>query len=389
MRELTTSWIELDAAALRSNIEELVGVLGGAHQVRGSHRVGGTRQLGFVVKSNAYGHGLCEIARTAAETGAIHTFFVATLAEALALRESGIKETICALVPADEQLLEAAIAQDIEMVCPDSRFLGHALRAADTCHRRVHLHLKIDSGLSRLGTTGATQARELAQAITSSAHAELGGLMTHFADATRADLSSAEAQYQRFCDICDQLESEGFRWKQRHAGASGSLDMTGRDSLTRVGTLLYGYWKSTAQRERYRAQGWSPEIRPVLSWKSSIFHLKRVAAGCTIGYGNDTIAERSMLLGVVPVGYGDGYPRALSGKGHVSVHGILAPVVGRVSMNLLTIDISNIPDVTTDDTVLLLGPQAGITADDLAAQAGTVTLDVLAGISPLIKRVVL
>ncbi len=373
--ELATSWIELDAAALHHNIAQLAGIMG-------------TRGIGFVVKGNAYGHGLREIVTIAAQAQGISSFFVATLSEAIAVRKLGVAQGICALVPADKNLLTDAIKNDIEIVCPDHLFLSQVATAAAACGKRARVHLKIDTGLSRLGVCGAGEALALATAIKNTPTVELWAVMTHFADAAGADLAYAYEQYARFDEVCAQLRARGFDWRYTHAGASGSLDMTRADSLARVGTVLYGYWKSSAQRARYQALGWTFDVKPVLTWKSRIFHLKDVSAGCQIGYGCTVTAQRGMKLAVVPVGYADGYPRALSNRGVVLVNGRSAPVVGRVSMNLLTIDVTDIPSVAVDDEVVLLGPQPGVTADDLALCAGTVNLDVLTGISPELMRVV-
>lgn len=375
-----SSWIELDARAVQHNLDQLAGIMGSVS--------GQDRKLGLVVKGNAYGHGLPEMVAIIARHPAVTSFFVASLYEALMLRKSGVEQEICALVPADSALLAEAIASDVQIVCPDIAFLSVIAAAARRAQKRARVHLKVDTGLSRLGVCGLGETLALAEAIKRAPEIALWGVMTHFADTAGDDLSFTREQQLLFKQIREQLRAQGFDWHYTHAGASGALDVTRDETLVRVGTLLYGYWKSPEQRARYQALGWNFDVKPVLSWKSRVFHVKPVAAGCSIGYGHDLFADSDKILAVVPVGYADGYPRALSNGGQVVIRGQLAPVIGRVSMNLLTVDVTGIAGVTAGDVVTLLGTLPGVLASDLAMQAGTVTLDILAGLLPTITRIV-
>lgn len=372
-----SSWLELDAAAVRHNHAQIASV------------IGPKCALGVVVKGNAYGHGLLEMASIFVNHQEATCFFVASLSEALVLRKNGVRQGICALVPADSGLFEEAIARDIEIVCPDITFLSVIIAAARRVQKRVRIHLKIDTGLSRLGCCGVSEALELADAINRAPEVELWGVMTHFADTASSELCFTCEQQARFSHICQQLRARGLNWRYTHTAASGALDVIRDDTIVRVGTLLYGYWKSPEQRARYQALGWSFDVKPVLSWKSRVFQVKSIKAGCSIGYGHDLFADTDKVLAVVPVGYADGYPRALSNRGQVKIRGQFAPVIGRVSMNLLTVDVTGISGVTAGDVVSLLGGYPGVLASDLAAQAGTVTLDILTGLSPAIKRIVI
>lgn len=372
-----SSWIELDARALTHNIDQLATIMGPG------------RKLGLVIKGNAYGHGLTEIVSIISAHPAVTALFVASLIEAIAVRQLGVTQDICALVPADSDLLKDAIAHNIQVVCPDKNFLAVISAAARSVGRAARVHLKIDTGLSRLGVCGLDETFALVDSIKKMPEIELWGLMTHFADTAGGDLSFTREQQHTFASICDQLRARGFSWHYTHTGASGALDVTREDSLVRVGTMAYGYWKSPEQRARYQALGWFLDIRPVLTWKSRVFQVKHVPNGCSIGYGHELFADTDKIVAVIPVGYADGYSRALSNEGSVIIRGAHAPVIGRVSMNLLTVDVSAIQGVVTGDEVILLGAHTGVSADDLAARTGTVNLDILTGLSPAIKRVII
>lgn len=374
--EFATSWIEVDATALRRNIQQILLM------------VGPQRELGLVVKGNAYGHGLRQVVSAVSSLDGVKTFFVASLREALMVHEVGVTQHVCALVPADFGFLEQALSRGTQLVCADHFFLARIADAANRCGVRARVHLKIDTGLSRLGVCGVDAALDLAAAVRATPQVELWGVMTHFADTAGSDLSFAAEQYRRFDEVCKHLRKAGHVWHESHAGASGALDLVYSDSLVRVGSLLYGYWKSVDQRARYQKAGWHGDLLPVLTWRSRIFHLKKIKAGCSIGYGGDLVATRDMLLAIVPVGYADGYPRALSNRGMVLIGDQRVPIVGRVSMNAMTIDVSAVYQVKVGDPVILLGPSGGVTADEVAAVAGTVNLDILAGISSEIVRVV-
>lgn len=378
-----SSWIDIRSSALRHNLDQLAEIVAPEREKQ-------ARSLGLVVKGNAYGHGLREIVELSKGHAAVDYYFVASLAEGLFVASLGVKQAICALVPADTLYLREAIDAGIEVVCSDEPFLALVAREARVVKKRARVHLKVDTGLCRFGVESLEKALFLATYIDREKDAlELWGVMSHLADAVSPAIDFAHEQKKYFTQICSGLKSAGFSWKHTHLGASGSIDFSDESTLIRVGTALYGYWKSPSQRERYALHGWDRALHPVLEWKSYIFHLKSVSAGCSIGYGRSAYTQRDTLLAVIPVGYADGYPRALSNRGTVIIRGAKAPVIGRISMNVMTVDVTDVPGVLLDDEVLLLGDLPGVTADDLAHQSDTVNLDLLCGLgSHIIRRVV-
>lgn len=378
-----SSWIDIRSSALRHNLDQLEKIVGPVRDAQ-------SRTLGLVVKGNAYGHGLREIVELSKGHAAVGYYFVASLAEGLFVASLGVTQSICALVPADTLYMREAIAAGIELVCSDETFLLLVAREARAVGKRARVHLKIDTGLCRFGAESAERAIFLAHYIKQQGDAlELWGVMSHLADAVSPTLDFTQAQKESFAQICSGLKTAGFCWKHTHLCASGSIDFADEHSLVRVGTALYGYWKSSSQRERYALRGWGGDLYPVLEWKSYVFYLKRVPAGSSVGYGRSVYTRRDTVLAVIPVGYADGYPRALSNNGAVVIRGMNAPVMGRVSMNVMTVDVTDVPGVSLGDEVVLLGDVPGVTADDLAHQSDTVNLDVLCGLgSHIIRQVV-
>ena len=373
------TWLELDRKAILQTIDRVALMTGPAHQ------------LGLVVKGNAYGHGLIEYSLVAAQHPRVVLFFAAFIEEALLLRERGIKKRICALVPADRCLLDEAIARDIELLCPDSSYLPLFAAAAKRVGKPALLHVKIDTGLARLGLGADDVEQFLVQFRAHATWLSVVGVMTHFADVVGEDLSSAYRQQGLFHEVCPLFAALG--GFETHSCASGSLFMAGKDQVVRVGTMAYGYWKSPAQRARATASFPQIELQPVMRWKTRILQVKPIKAGTPVGYGHTFVAPHAMVLAVLPVGYADGYPRVLSNSGQVLVRGKPAPLVGRVSMNLMSIDITAIADdgvpIVVGEEVILLGPEPGVTADDLARQTGTINLDILSHIRASIPRFVL
>lgn len=370
-----SSWLEIDALALTSNIEHIARVL---------EKTGPALKLGLVIKGNAYGHGLLEIVNLTKDNPHVHMFLTASLAEALVIRSLNVEQRICSLIPADTGLLGAALKASIEIICFDEQSLEEAALCARQTSTRAQVHIKIDTGLSRLGFLPHEMSAAFAF-INEHPEVDVAGLLTHFADYDQPDL--LQAQQKAFYEthaLCQQL---GFRGDV-HSTASGSLICAGQDTLVRVGTSAFGYWKTAPQKERFLAQHSDYELKPILSWRSKIMHTKTVGSGCGIGYTHTCVTQRPTRLGIIPVGYADGYPRALSNKGVVYCNNQRAPVIGSVSMNLLTIDITDIPEAVTGDEVILLGDYDGIRAPDIANIVGTNQLEILTNLKESLPRII-
>jgi len=370
-----TTWVELNKNALWHNIDTL------------SYAMGPAIKLGLVVKANAYGHGLKEIVELSSSHPTTAYFFTASLAEAIEVKQTGCKQPVCALVPGDRENLEQALNKDVECSCFDQTIAQQIVAMAHALGKQARVHLKVDTGLSRLGFTlgdipwCADFFKKNSQFI------KIVGVMSHLADVVQNEIPYAFEQRKTFDLFCSQLRASGLSWEETHLCSSGACPLSPDDTLVRVGTTLYGYWKSPAQKQRLEQRAQKKLVlMPVLSWKTRIMHLKTIPANTFVGYGQSFVTQRSTTLAILPIGYSDGLPRDLSNKGFVAIRSQQAPILGKVSMNATTVDVSDIPNVVIGSEVVLLGPSPSPTADNLAELCGTVHIDILSRIQSTLPR---
>jgi len=338
-----------------------------------------------VVKADAYGHGAIEVSRILTAEGACW-LAVSSVEEGVALRQAGIGARILVmadnLVRTGAALLEYGLTPVVQDLA-DLRAVDEAARAAD---RALPYHLKIDTGMGRLGTRGAPE--EAAAAIREATHARLEGLMTHFASS--ADYASAQTgeQVKVFEEFRAGLRRAGIAPAYWHMASTNPIAYGRREAwgnMVRPGHALYGYISP--------ARGEAPrrilEVKPALAWRASVLTLKDVPEGALIGYGGMFRAPRPMRIAVLAVGYADGVSHRLSNRGKVIAAGKLVPILGAVSMDLTTIDVTECPGLRPGDAVTLLGSEAGVTLDaqQIARAAGTISYAILCGISARVKRV--
>jgi len=345
----------------------------------------GARIIG-VVKANAYGHGAVEVASVLAAEGA-EWLAVSSVEEGIALRRSGI---VCrVLVMAGVMQWEQEALREFRLT-PVAHSLDDLRRfdeagPVDLHLKPVDLHLKIDTGMNRLGTRQAVA--EIASGILALRHARVEGLLSHFASA--ADFSSlqTEEQIREFNQIRQGLAALGISPPLMHFASTNAIAYPRREawlSLVRPGHAIYGYVSP--------ARGSAPPpvltVKPALSWRARIIAVKDVPAGSKVGYGGSFTASSPMRLAVLAAGYADGVPHRLSNKGKVIAGGRFAPIVGTVSMDLTTIDITHSPGMKPGDEVTLLGREgdAVLDAQQIARTAGTISYNVLCGISARVKR---
>jgi alanine racemase len=351
------------------------------HNLRQVMRRVGTVPIMAVVKANAYGHGVVPVARTLLTAGASQ-LGVATVAEGQELRHAGITAptmVMGGIFPGDMPLL-----QDLNLtpVLPSRDAILMAARLVTSGSAPLPVHLKVDTGMSRLGLT----REEFLDLLRSNwpPTLRLEGLMSHLASADAHDGASAETQLARFRELLDAAKSAGLAVPAAHIANSAAILRfpASHFDLVRPGLMLYGYANGPST---------APDLRPALSWKTRIVQVKHVGAGQPVSYGGTFVTSRPSTLAILPVGYADGYSRALSNRGHVLVGGRAAPIVGRVCMDLTVVDVSDLPEVHPGDEAVLLGKQgtAAITADDVAAWQDTISYEVLCQISPRLPRVYL
>jgi alanine racemase len=372
-RPSSHSWVEIDLDAIRHNVRAI------------KEFIGPSRWLWAVVKANAYGHGAEAVARAALEAGA-DGLAVSCLSEAAELRmDAHLRDPLLVLAPGDTRAAAWMVRLDIiQTAC--SRAMVEALsQAARRLDKPARVHLKLDTGMSRIGVR-PEQAVEFAAYLTALAGIRLEGVFSHLATAESPDDSYARLQFQRFRAALAQLAEAGVPLGMRHLANSAAALRFPEMLLdgVRAGLLIYGIVPD--------APDLSPiGLRPALSWKSQLSFLHRVPAGSPISYGCTHVAERDCTIGVLPLGYADGYPRQASNRSRVLLRGRECSVVGMVCMDHMMADIGAVNAPQIGDEVVLVGRQgnAAVTANQLAAWAGTTVHEVPTVIGQRVKRVYL
>jgi len=360
-------WAEIDLDALAHNVRIL------KSQAKGA-------ALLAVVKANAYGHGAVAMARAAVAAGA-DRLGVICVDEGEQLRRAGITAPILVMghTPAEEarRLVDLSLTPSVV-----SREVALALaRVASERGIEVAVHLKVDTGLNRYGLP-PSEAADLGRWLRDLGGIQVEGLFTHFASADEGDKSYALEQHRLFLSAAEQLDWVPIRHVSNTATLLDMPDMS--LEMVRPGLGIYGCYPS-AQVNR------SLPLRPALSLKSRVARLTSLAPGESVSYGRAWRAPRPSLIGLVLCGYADGLPRALSNRGSALVRGQRAPIVGRVCMDMCMVNLSDIPDVAVDDEVVIIGRQGEeeISADEVAELCGTISYEILCGISARVSRLYL
>lgn len=337
-------------------------------------------QLIAVLKADAYGHGALAMGHVCAEEG-VAMLAVALLEEALELRDRGVRAPILVLGPLISAQIPAAAASDITIGVIGPEELRDVCRFSRQNGREVTIHLKLDSGMGRMGLLPG-DLDDAARLLLDAPGVRVDAIYSHFANASDPDPSSVEGQVVQFDAMVARLERLGITPSLRHFANSAATfrKIIRPGDWVRVGLAIFGGEPLDDQHAR---------LEPVLRWSTQIARIKQLPPGSPIGYGSTFVTTRDSLIATLPVGYGDGYNRALSNCGEVLVRGQRAPVVGRVSMDLVTIDVTDIPGVRYGDEAVLIGEQGGerITAEEIAAKIGTIPYEVLCAISVRVPRI--
>ena len=338
-------------------------------------------RIAAVLKDDAYGHGAVEGSKIALEAGAAF-IAVVTVDEGIELRKGGIKAPILLMGQRLPCELDECLAHDLTVCLHDLMVAESVAKAAEKRGVRARVHLEVDSGMSRYGARW-TEAPTLAEKISSFKSLELEGVMSHFAMSDELDKTFANLQRERFQESLDQMAARGIKPKIRHISNSGGLvDL--RDAhydMVRVGILQLGVYPSKVCR---RIEG----LAPVMSVKTRVVHLQRLQAGDKVGYGMRYTAPDKRTIAVLPIGYGDGFPRVRN-EGAVLIHGKRAPLVGGVSMDAITVDVTDIPETKLWDEAVVMGNSdtESIDAHELATLKKSVSYDVLTNWRHRLKRV--
>jgi alanine racemase len=333
-----------------------------------------------VVKADAYGHGAQAVAETCFEAGAVMVAVAAT-EEGLALREDGLNGPILVLLgPTDSSEVAHAVAQDLVFVVWDVERARAISEAATVLRRTARVHFKVDTGLTRLGAP-MKEAAARYRAIASLPHIEIDGIFTHFATADDPDPSNDRSQLERFREVLGTIPD---RPRLVHAAASAGVAAFGpiEDmNAVRTGLAVYGLHAAPHLESAL-------PLRPALSWRSRVHRIASVPAGTGVSYGHEYRLPRDGRIATVPVGYGDGLPRIAGKRGTVLLRGRRVPFAGRICMDLVMLDVTDIDGAREGDEVVLIGAQAGAkqTAEELAEACGTINYEVVTGIRRRVPR---
>ena len=369
-------WIELDREAPEHNLREL------------RRCASPQAKLCAVVKANAYGHGLEQMVRLLPSA---EWLGVNSLEEGIRVRELGDLRPVLVMGHVPLADLEEAVARGLDLTLYNLESIEALAEVSRAASRPIRVHLKIETGTGRQGIL-PEQIPAFVQALRRVPGAELVGASTHYANIEDTlDHQYAERQLERFRRALEVLQRLGCKPPLPHTActAAGILFPETHYALLRIGIGVYGLWPS---RETYLSARMGgrpvPDLRPVLSWKTRIVQLKSLPEGSFVGYGCTFKTTRATRVAVLPVGYSDGYDRALGNTAHVLVRGKRAPVIGRVCMNLTMADVTDIPQVRLEDEVVLLGRsgEERISAETLASWAGTIHYEIVSRINPLLQR---
>ncbi|MGQ9595632.1 MAG: alanine racemase [Anaerolineae bacterium] len=363
-------WAEVDLSAIRHNVQAL------------KAWVGPRVEVAAVVKANGYGHGAIPVSQAALEAGASR-LAVARVAEGSALRQGGITAPILVMGYSLPEDTPAIVYYDLTpTVC--SRDVALAL--SDACQaqgKEIPIHVKVDTGMGRFGLLPEEMVGFLKE-VARLPGLRLEGLWTHFATADESDKQYARRQFALYQEVLREVEAAGFAFPLRHAANSAAtlgLPETHLD-MVRCGIAIYGLYPSPEV-------GRPVSLRPALTLKGRVGHVRTLPAGSSISYGRTFITTRPTRVALVPIGYGDGYHRLHSNRGAVLIRGRRAPILGRVCMDQCVVDVSDIPGVQDGDEVVILGRQGDdeITAGEVAAWADTIHYEVVTGLTSRVLRV--
>ncbi|MBQ2928519.1 MAG: alanine racemase [Oscillospiraceae bacterium] len=335
-----------------------------------------------VIKADAYGHGAVQVARILEEKCAF--FGVSSMLEAMELRQAGLKTPILILGHTPVKAFPTAVQEGIRPTIYRYEDAEALSEAAAKTGKTALFHLAVDTGMSRIGFQVTEADADLCAKIAALPGVQAEGIFSHFATADCADLSRAVQQAEKFDRFCAMLRDRGVTVPIRHLNNSaGIMNFDRHYDMVRSGIVTYGMYPSSEVSPQLL------KLRPALQWLSRITHVKTLPAGREISYGGTYVTTRDTVVATVPVGYADGYRRNLSGRFYVLIHGKKAPILGRICMDQMMVDVTGIPEVRTGDRVTLVGTdgEETITMEQIAAQADSFNYEFVCGISRRVPRI--
>lgn len=364
-----STWVEVDLDRFAFNLRSV------------RERIGQDRGILLVVKADAYGHGAVEIA-AAAESEGVALLGVATLHEGIQLRQSGVSLPIVVLSPLLSTEIDEAVAHELDPTVHDLHFAKALSQASQWAARPLRCHVEVDTGMGRTGVR-EEEAEAFLQRLTALPGLRLASLFTHFPDADGEDLEFSRSQIDRFHRLVDRLEAQGIRPPRIHAANSaGVVNLpTSRFDWVRIGLIAYGQKPPRCDI--------AIDLAPVMAFKSRLVQIRELPSGATISYGRSFVTRRPTRTGVVAVGYGHGYSWLLSNRGHMLVGGRRVPILGRVTMDLTMVDLTDAPGAQVGDEVVLFGDQGPetLSLEEVAKGSETLPYEIMCTIGKRVTRI--
>lgn len=373
------TWVEINKNNLFYNLEQFRKLICEKVKIMG------------VVKANAYGHGLVEVAGIISDK--VDWLGVDSLAEALKLREIGLKKPILVLGYTELKDLKEAVKNNISLTVYSKETIQKLGKIQiHNSNLNPKIHIKIETGTARQGVP-ENEILDFVRFIKTFPSIEIQGLSTHYANIEdTTDSSFAMAQLATFSRVAEIFKKEGITAPLRHTACSAAtiLFPETRFDMIRLGISMYGLWSSKETKAVAKNKNLDLELKPVLTWKTIVAQIKNLPAGTSVGYGLTERVSRDSRIAILPIGYYDGYDRKLSSVGNVLIRGKRCKVLGRVCMNMIVIDVTDLEKIEPEDEAVLLGRQGReeVSAEDIAQKIGTINYEVVTRINPLIFRVV-
>lgn len=363
----------IDLNRLRNNIKEIRSVIKEKTSIMA------------VVKANAYGHGLVQIAKCAAESG-VEWLGVALPEEGMELRKSGISLPILVLGDASREQCEISVRYDLTQAVPSLITAHHLNDIALNSGKKAKVHIKLDTGMGRIGFNSVKELKTVVKEMQNMQGISIEGVFTHLATADEENSDYTIKQINCMEKMLEEIKESGLQIDCIHVSNSAGILMYPQShyNMVRCGISMYGYFPSTFVKERTGIA-----LKPIMQWETRILFIKTLETGSSVSYGRSFIASSPRKVATLPVGYADGYKRLFGNRASVLIRGRRAPVIGRVCMDQIMVDITDIPEAEIGDQVVLLGEQGNekITADELADLCGTISYEILASISDRVPRI--
>jgi alanine racemase len=371
--EISRVYAKIDLNSLRYNMESMY------------RNINPDTKIVAVIKTDAYGHGALPVAEAIEDLPYLWGYAVATVDEAVALIEDGRTKPILILGISFPEQYRDIVKYHIRPAVCDLEVAGELSRIAAETNETVHIHIPIDTGMSRIGYQVTEETADIIEKIAKLPNLEIEGIFTHFARADEADKNPTAEQIARFERLIGMVEDKGIKIPVKHcSNSAGIIEFPEANmNLVRAGITMYGMWPSDeVSRDKI-------SLRPVMSLKSHISFIKTLPAGREISYGGTYVTQEAKKIATIPVGYGDGYARSLSNKGYVLIRGRRANICGRVCMDQFMVDVTDFPEVQEGDTVTLLGSDGNesITMEELGSLSGRFNYEFACLINQRVPRI--